>query len=50
MNTDSFSLAIRGDSLDDVVRLETRQAYEADKKKWIATDRFRVRTPGLFKP
>ena len=27
-----------------------RQTYEADKKNWLATDKFRERTPGLFKP
>ena len=32
MGIDSFYLAISGDLLDDIVRPETRQAYEADKK------------------
>ena len=27
-----------------------KQAYETDKKKWLATDKFSRRTPGLFKP
>ena len=27
-----------------------KQRYEADKKKWLATDKFSVITPGLFKP
>ena len=27
-----------------------KQAYEADKKNWLATDKFSERTPGLFKP
>ena len=26
------------------------QAYEADKKNWLATDKFSERIPGLFKP
>ena len=26
-----------------------RQAYEADKKNWLATDKLSERTPGLFK-
>ena len=50
MDTDSFYLEISGDSLDDIVRPEMRQAYEADKKNWLATDKFSERTPGLFKP
>ena len=27
-----------------------KQTYEADKKNWVATDKFSERTPGLFKP
>ena len=50
MDTDSFYLAINGDSSDDIVRPEMRQAYEADKKNWLATDKFSERTPGLFSP
>ena len=50
MDTDSFYLAMSGESLDEVVRPEMKQAYEADKKNWLATDIFRERTPGLFKP
>ena len=50
MDTDSFYLAINGDSLDDIVRPEMRQAYEADKKNWLATCKFSERTLGLFKP
>ena len=50
MDKDSFYLAISGDSLDDIVRPEMKQAYEADKKNWLATDKFSERTPGLFKP
>ena len=50
MDTDSFYLAMSGDSLDEIVRSEMKQAYEADKKNWLATDKFRERTPGLLKP
>ena len=38
VDTDSFYPAISGDSLDDIVRPEMRQAYEADKKNWLATE------------
>ena len=27
-----------------------RQVYQADKKNWLATDKFSERTPGLFNP
>ena len=50
MDTDSFYLAMSGDSLDEIVRPEMRQGYEADKKNWLATDKFTERAPGLFKP
>ena len=40
MDTDSFYLAMSGDSLDDIVRPGMRQEYEADKKNWLATDKF----------
>ena len=49
MDTDSFYLAVSGDSLE-IVNLEMKQAYEPDKKNWLATDGFSERTPDLFKP
>ena len=33
MDTDSFHLAMSGDSLDEIFRSEMKQEYEADKKK-----------------
>ena len=36
--------------LDEIVKPEIKQTYEADKKNWLATDKFSERTPGLFKP
>ena len=50
MDTDSFYLAISGDLLDEIVKAEMKQAYEADKKNWLATDKFSEKTPVLFKP
>ena len=50
MDVDSFYLAMSGDSLDEIARPEMNQAYEADKKNWLATDKFSERTPGLCKP
>ena len=44
MDTDSFY------SLDKFVKPKMKQAYEADKKNWLATDKFSERTPGLFNP
>ena len=39
-----------GDFLDKIVKPEMKQAHEADKKNWLATEKFSERTPGLFKP
>ena len=39
-----------GDSLDEILNPKMKQAYEADKKNWLSTDKFSKRTPGLFKP
>ena len=50
MDTDSFYLAISGYSLDESVKPGIRQAYEVDKKNWLATEKFTERAPGLFKP
>ena len=50
MDTDSLYLAMSGDLLDDIIRSEMKQAYEADKENWLATGKFSKRTPSLFKP
>ena len=50
IDTDSFYLAISGDSLDETIRPKIKQEYEAGKKNWLATDKFSERTPVLFKP
>ena len=39
MDTDSFYLTMSDDSVDEIVRSEMKQAYEADKKNWLATDK-----------
>ena len=36
MDADSFYLAMSDDSLDEIVRPEMKQAYEADKKNWLS--------------
>ena len=45
-----YRLVLPGDSLDKIVRPELKQAYEAGKKNWLATDKFSEKTLGLFKP
>ena len=50
MDADSFYVAMSGESLDEIVRPEMKQAYETDKKNWLTRNKFSERTPGLFKP
>ncbi|KAJ8030844.1 hypothetical protein HOLleu_27376 [Holothuria leucospilota] len=55
MDTDSAYLAISGDSLDDVIKPDMRNAFELEKHLWFPrtdTDEHKQhdkRTPGLFK-
>ena len=50
MDADSFYLAMSDNSLDEIVKPEMKQAYEADKKNWLAREKISKRTTGLFKP
>ena len=49
MDTDSNYLAISGKKLEDIVRPEMKAEFEAQKKNWLAWDKWSGRTPGLFK-
>ena len=49
METDSLYMGIAGESLEDVVRPELREEFDACKKQWLAWDKWSGRTPGLFK-
>ena len=44
MDTDLFYLEMTGYSLDEIVRPEMKQAFEADKKNWLTTDKFSERS------
>ena len=49
MDTDSNYLAISGKKLEDIVRPELKAEFEAQKKNWLAWNKWSGRTPGLFK-
>ena len=49
MDTDSNYIAISGERLEDIVRPELKPEFEAQKKQWLAWDKWSGRTPGLFK-
>ena len=50
MDTDSFYLALSGNSLDDIAKVSLKKEYLSGKTNWLTTDKFSERTPGLFKP
>ena len=49
IDTDSNYMPISGEKLEDVVKPEMLAEFEADKKNWLAWDKWSGRTPGLFK-
>ena len=49
MDTDSNYMAISAESLEDIVRPELKAEFVAQKKCWLAWDKWSGRTPGLFK-
>ena len=49
MDTDSNYLAISGKTLEEIIKPEMREEFEAEKKNWLAWDKWSGRTPGLFK-
>ncbi|KAL9952822.1 hypothetical protein ACROYT_G040133 [Oculina patagonica] len=49
MDTDSCYMAISALKLEDIVKPELKQEFEAQKKQWLAWDKWSGRTPGLFK-
>ena len=50
MDTDSAYFAISGESLRDVVKPELLEEYDKEVGKWLATDKYSEKTPGLVKP
>ena len=49
MDTDSFYLAMSGDSLHEVIRPGLKQAYELHKNNGFVTDKLSEKVTGLFK-
>ena len=49
MDTDSNYMAISEESLEDIVRPELIEEFEARKKRWLVWNMWSGRTPGLFK-
>ncbi|KAL9989202.1 hypothetical protein ACROYT_G003726 [Oculina patagonica] len=49
MDTDSCYMALSASKLEDIVKPELKQEFEAQKKQWLSWDKWSGRTPGLFK-
>ena len=50
MDTDSFYMALSVEDFDDIIKPEMKELYKEEKKKWLVTDEYSKRVPGLFKP
>ena len=49
MDTDSMYFALSHDKFEDAIKPGYEAQFEADKKKWLAWDKWSNREPGLFK-
>ena len=50
MDTDSLYMALTAEDFDEIVRPELKELYKDEKPKWLVTDEYSKRVPGLFKP
>ena len=50
MDTDSFYFAMSANDLEEIIRPQLRDLYAKEKSKWLVTDNYSKRVPGLFKP
>ena len=50
MDTDSFYFAMAANDLEEIIRPELRDLYAKEKSKWLVTNKYSKRVPGLFKP
>ena len=49
MDTDSMYFALSHEKFEDAIKPGCEAQFEADKKKWLAWDKWSNREPGLFK-
>ena len=50
MDTDSFYMALSAEDFDEIVRPDLKELYKDEKPKWLVTDEYSKRVPGLSKP
>ena len=48
MDNDSFYMALSAEDFDDIIKPEMKELYKEEKKKWLVTDEYSKRVPGLF--
>ena len=50
MDTDSLYMALTVEGFDEIIKPELKELYKDEKPKWLVTDEYSKRVPGLFKP
>ena len=50
MDTDSLYMALSANDFDDIIKPDLKELYKDEKPKWLVTDEYSKRVPGLFKP
>ena len=50
MDTDSLYMALSAEDFDEIIRPDLKELYKDEKPKWLVTDEYSKRVPGLFKP
>ena len=50
MDTDSFYMALSAEDFDEIIGPELKELYKDEKPKWLVTDEYSKRVPGLFQP
>ena len=50
MDTDSLYMALSAEDFDEIIRPDLKELYKDEKTKWLVTDEYSKRVPGLFKP
>ena len=50
MDTDSLYMALSANDFDDIIKPDLKELCKDEKPKWLVTDEYSKRFPGLFKP
>ena len=50
MDNDSLYMALTAEDFDEIIRPDLKELYKDEKPKWLVTDEYSKRVPGLFKP